>query len=163
MSMLRQASTILPSSKRSIVMPEIVIRFPVGAAPRKLSEMRHLPRPTRHHLVALRYLVFNGEPHVGERRPVQLNGALHPSQTLRRVGIVWIVVHDIRGHQIIQPLDRAGTPDIEDRACRRLVVLGHRSLHCSGEEASPDRMECRIRVRLSHKPDGLLSAGLDPC
>src|SRR4051794_325464 len=108
---------------------------PCRRCSRKLSEMRHLPPPTRHHLAALRYLVFNDQSHIGEGSPVELNRTLHPVKALRRVGIVWIVVHDVPVHQVIQPVDRAVTPNSKDRACGCLVVPGHRAA------------QCRIRVK----------------
>ena len=63
--------------------------------------MRHLPRPARHHLVPFGHLVLNAESHVGEGAPVELDRPLHPSQTVRRVGIVWVVVYDVARDQLV--------------------------------------------------------------
>ena len=156
MSMLRQASTIFPSSKRSIVMPEIVTRFPVGTAHASSPRRATPAQPAHDDLVAFRHLVFNAESHVREGAPVHLNRALQSCQALRRGGVVWVVVHEILGDQVIQPLDRTWysrhrTPRVPLPCCARTWCLhysGHRS--CSGPSVVSHSRESRHTKRQPH-------------
>src|SRR5580658_4301340 len=69
--------------------------------------------PAGGNLVAFGQLILDFDPEIGTNAPARLYGLLHAGQPGAAVGIVGVVVDDVRRYIVIKAMKVACTPDFE--------------------------------------------------